>query len=140
MLNNVTHILFSLLYGSWPSNTERMRVIANISINTFDQTQDTVDNSYLKRRSTLFKALGDKNRLKLLYILSDGEKCVSELLPYFEILQPTVSVHLFSLQDHGLLKVRRHGRKRYYSLASKKILNQINNFCYQLNREIITSR
>ncbi len=73
-------------------------MIANDAINTYDQIQDILTRDDMERRSEIFKALGDKNRLKLLYILMDGEKCVSELLPFFEILQPTVSIHLLSLQ------------------------------------------
>ena len=86
----------------------------------------------LVRRSEIFKALADPNRLKLIYLLMDGEKCVSELLPYFDILQPTVSVHLLLLQEKGLLNVRRDGRKRYYSLADEKILLSIDGFCEKI--------
>ena len=86
----------------------------------------------LVRRSEIFKALSDPNRLKLIYLLMDGEKCVSELLPFFDILQPTVSVHLLLLQDIGLLNVRRDGRKRYYSLADEKILLSIDGFCEKI--------
>jgi ArsR family transcriptional regulator len=88
----------------------------------------------LERRSDIFKALSDPNRLKLIYLLMDGEKCVSELLPFFEILQPTVSVHLLHLEDIGLLKVRRNGRKRYYSLSDEKILFLIDRFCENLKK------
>jgi DNA-binding transcriptional ArsR family regulator len=91
----------------------------------------------LERRSELFKALSDPNRLKLIYLLLDGEKCVSELLPFFEILQPTVSVHLLHLENIGLLKVRRNGRKRYYSLADEKILFSIDRFCESIKKQII---
>lgn len=86
----------------------------------------------LERRSDIFKALSDPNRLKLIYLLMDGEKCVSELLPYFEILQPTVSVHLLQLQDVGLLNVRRDGRKRYYGLADERVLVFIDSFCERI--------
>ncbi|MCW4014604.1 MAG: metalloregulator ArsR/SmtB family transcription factor [Candidatus Bathyarchaeota archaeon] len=86
----------------------------------------------LDRRSMIFKALADPNRLKILYLLMDGEKCVSELLPFFEILQPTVSVHLLQLQDIGLLDVRRDGRKRLYRLADERILYEIDKFCEKI--------
>jgi DNA-binding transcriptional ArsR family regulator len=82
----------------------------------------------LDRKSIIFKALSDPNRLKLLYLLLDGEKCVSELLPFFEILQPTVSIHLLQLQEIGILNVRREGRKRLYSLADPEILIHIDRF------------
>ena len=86
----------------------------------------------LHRRSDVFKALSDPNRLKLLYLLMDGEKCVSDLLPFFDILQPTVSVHLLMLEDIGLLNVRRDGRKRYYSLADENVLLLIDKFCERI--------
>jgi len=86
----------------------------------------------LYRRSEVFKALSDPNRLKLIYLLMDGEKCVSELLPFFDILQPTVSVHLLMLENIGLLNVRRDGRKRYYSLVDKQILVIIDRFCERI--------
>lgn len=92
------------------------------------QPDSSVVDDDLCHISQVFKALSDPNRLKLMYLLMDGEKCVSELLPFFDILQPTVSVHLLSLEDSGLLNVRRKGRKRYYSLADEKILVLIDRF------------
>ncbi len=112
-------------------------MIANDAINAYDQTQDILTRDDMERRSEIFKALGDRNRLKLLYILMDGEKCVSELLPFFDILQPTVSIHLLSLQDLGFLKARRNGRRRYYSLASEEILIQLDRFFERIDRIIL---
>ena len=76
----------------------------------------------LDRISLVFKALSDPNRLKMIYLLSDGEKCVSDLLPFFNIQQPTVSIHLLQLEAIGLLKVHRNGRKRLYSLVDDDLL------------------
>ena len=69
-------------------------MIANEAINVFDQTHELITKDDLARRSEIFKALGDKNRLKLLYLLMDGEKCVSELLPFFEIYYPAFAPRL----------------------------------------------
>jgi ArsR family transcriptional regulator len=111
-------------------------VITNEAINTYEAVEATITGDGLKRHSEIFKALGDRNRLKLLYLLIDGERCVSELLPFFDILQPTVSIHLLTLQDLGLLKARRDGRRRYYSLASDDILIQLDKFCERIDRAI----
>lgn len=81
----------------------------------------------------LFKALADGNRQRLLYLLRDGERCVSELLPHFEILQPTVSTHLLMLEEQGFLKVRRDGRKRLYSVADPVIYERIDDFLKELS-------
>lgn len=81
----------------------------------------------------LFKALADGNRQRLFYLLRDGEKCVSELLPHFDILQPTVSTHLLMLEEQGFLKVRREGRKRLYSVADPRIYERIEAFLKELS-------
>ena len=118
------------------SYKERGRVIANETINTYEAVEVSVKRDDLARRSEIFKALGDPNRLKLLYLLMDGERCVSDLLPFFDILQPTVSVHLLTLRDLGLLKVRKEGRRRYYSLVSNDILIQIDRLSERVDRVI----
>lgn len=99
-----------------------------VSIHDYDiQIEDE-----LLKRSEVFKALSDPNRLKIIYLLMDGEKCVSDLLPFFDILQPTVSVHLLQLNEVGLLNVRKDGRKRYYSVADDRILLHIDRFCERI--------
>ena len=95
--------------------------------------EELLFNDELGRKSRVFKALSDPNRLRLIYLLMDGEKCVSELLPFFNILQPTVSVHLIMQQEVGFLNVRRDGRKRYYSLADDYLLLQIDRFCESIS-------
>lgn len=44
------------------------------------------------------KALGDANRLEIVQLLSDGEKCGCKILEKFEITQPTLSHHIKYLQ------------------------------------------
>jgi len=92
----------------------------------FDIETQVIDD--FNKRSEIFKSLADPNRLKILYLLIEGEKCVSDFLPFFDILQPTVSVHLLQLQESGLLNVRRDGRKRYYRLADDRLVVLINSF------------
>ena len=50
------------------------------------------------------KALGDANRLKIVKMLSDGEKCGCKLLESFEITQPTLSHHMKILCECGLVE------------------------------------
>jgi DNA-binding transcriptional ArsR family regulator len=114
-------------------NPKGFKVYTNEAVEVISYETDVLGvEDDLDRRSEVFKALADPNRLKLIYLLMDGEKCVSELLPFFKILQPTVSVHLLLLQDIGLLSVRRDGRKRYYSLADERILLLIDGFCERI--------
>ncbi|MEG0547074.1 MAG: metalloregulator ArsR/SmtB family transcription factor [Christensenellaceae bacterium] len=63
------------------------------------------------------KALGDSNRLKIVQMLSDGEKCGCKLLEAFEITQPTLSHHMRILSECGLVKTRKDGKWSHYSLS-----------------------
>ncbi|WP_390489978.1 ArsR/SmtB family transcription factor [Solibaculum mannosilyticum] len=62
------------------------------------------------------KALGDANRLKIVKMLSDGEKCGCKLLEAFEITQPTLSHHMKILCECGLVETRKEGKWSHYSL------------------------
>jgi DNA-binding transcriptional ArsR family regulator len=56
------------------------------------------------------KALGDANRLEIVKMLSDGEKCGCKLLERFEITQPTLSHHMKILMECGLVNARKDGK------------------------------
>ena len=62
------------------------------------------------------KALGDANRLEIVQMLSDGEKCGCKLLERFEITQPTLSHHMKILCETHLVTSRKEGKWVYYSL------------------------
>ena len=62
------------------------------------------------------KALSDSNRLEIVQMLSDGEKCGCKLLERFEITQPTLSYHMKTLVESGLVNDRKEGKWHYYSL------------------------
>ena len=62
------------------------------------------------------KALGDSNRLEIVRMLSDGEKCGCKLLERFEITQPTLSHHMRILVECDLVKDRKEGKWHHYSL------------------------
>ncbi len=67
----------------------------------------------------LFKALGDRNRLRILNVLLQAEGksvCVCEFQPTLGISQPTVSHHLRHLVEAGLLQREKRGTFAYYRL------------------------
>jgi len=79
-------------------------------------------------KAKVFKALGDATRLKILLFLRDGEKCVCEIVPHVDQLQPVVSRHLKILKDCGILKFRKDGNRRLYSITDPdftKVLDSI---------------
>jgi ArsR family transcriptional regulator, arsenate/arsenite/antimonite-responsive transcriptional repressor len=64
-----------------------------------------------------FKALGDPVRLQLMSMIASapaGEICVCELTPAFSLSGPTISHHLKTLRDAGLVDAERRGTWVYY--------------------------
>lgn len=68
------------------------------------------------KNSKIFKALGDSSRLKIIEMLSCGEKCACEILESFEFTQPTLSHHMKILMECGLVESRKEGKWNYYKL------------------------
>ncbi|MCB1264047.1 MAG: helix-turn-helix transcriptional regulator [Mycobacterium sp.] len=65
----------------------------------------------------MFKALGDPVRLRILSLIAShagGECCVCDIAPAFEVSQPTISHHLKTLREAGLLGCERRGTWVYY--------------------------
>ena len=65
---------------------------------------------------TISKALGDPVRLQLVDVLRKhaGKVCVCELVPLFDVSQPTVSHHLKVLREAGIVGSERVGLWAYY--------------------------
>lgn len=71
----------------------------------------------MKTEATLFKALADETRLRILVLLLDGELCVCEIIAALELPQSTISRHLAYLKNSGWVTDRRQGVWMYYRLA-----------------------
>jgi ArsR family transcriptional regulator len=75
-----------------------------------------VEREHAERMATIAKALGDPIRLQLVDVLRKhaGKVCVCELVPLFDLSQPTVSHHLNVLRAAGLVDSERRGLWAYY--------------------------
>ncbi|MBI1249835.1 metalloregulator ArsR/SmtB family transcription factor [bacterium] len=69
---------------------------------------------------TIFRALSDRTRLRILNLLRDGELCVCDLVEVLEIPQPTASRHLTCLRKVDLVLSRKEGLWLYYRLKQAK--------------------
>ena len=78
-------------------------------------------NEKYKEKAQLFKALSDPNRLMIVDMLSCGELCACVILEKFNITQPTLSHHMKTLCDCGLVTGRKQGKWMYYSLNSETV-------------------
>jgi ArsR family transcriptional regulator len=69
-----------------------------------------------EQMAAVAKALGDPVRLQLVDVLRKhaGKVCVCELVPLFDLSQPTVSHHLRVLREAGLVGSERQGLWAYY--------------------------
>ncbi|MBV8194313.1 MAG: helix-turn-helix transcriptional regulator [Candidatus Dormibacteraeota bacterium] len=75
-----------------------------------------VERQQAERMAAVAKALGDPVRLQLVDVLRKhaGAVCVCELVPLFDISQPTVSHHLKVLREAGIVGSERQGLWAYY--------------------------
>jgi len=83
-------------------------------------------------KSTVFHALADPIRLEILLFLRDGEKCVCEIVPHLNLIQPLVSRHLKILKDAGIARCRKDGTKRMYSIVDPRIYKIIDGLTPEL--------
>lgn len=71
----------------------------------------------------LFKMFSDPTRVRILYILFDGEKCVGDVAEEMEMSSAAVSHHLRMLRQGNLVKDRRQGKEVFYSLADNHVVS-----------------
>ncbi len=75
----------------------------------------------------MWKALSDDSRRHMLLLLRDKNMFPSELAKHFDMTLAGVSTHLRILRDADLVKERREGQRRLYSLNTEATL-EIKNF------------
>jgi ArsR family transcriptional regulator, arsenate/arsenite/antimonite-responsive transcriptional repressor len=75
-----------------------------------------VERQQAERMAKIAKALADPVRLQLVDVLRKhaGKVCVCELVPLFDLSQPTVSHHLKVLREAGIVDSERQGLWAYY--------------------------
>ena len=86
-----------------------------------------IDSASLERAAQLFRAMGDTPRLRILQLLQDGERCVTELVAEMNEKFPTVSQRLRVLRGEGLIARRRDGNHIYYALADRHVADLLLN-------------
>ncbi len=88
----------------------------------FSKSKSTDTN---KRLVSIFSALGDKTRFRLLTLLRKKEDiCVSELADEVGISNAGVSQQLKILEQAGLVERKRNGQKICYQISSDSEVNR----------------
>jgi ArsR family transcriptional regulator, arsenate/arsenite/antimonite-responsive transcriptional repressor len=70
----------------------------------------------MKELVSIFKALSDETRLRIVKLLEHGELCVCDLVAACDMVQPKVSFHLRVLKAAGLVRDRKQGKWMHYRL------------------------
>lgn len=76
-----------------------------------------------KTRSEIMKALAHPTRLFIVDFLSDGEKCVCEIVEQVGVDISTISKHLLVMKNAGLVEDEKRGLNVYYKLICPCIPN-----------------
>ena len=79
-----------------------------------------------KKIAAIFKAFSDENRLQILQLLQDGERCACKLLEEMQITQPTLSHHMKILCDARIVVGRKEGKWMHYSISEEGLECVIN--------------
>ena len=84
-------------------------------------SQKLIDERSLMSLSDFFKLFSDESRLKILYLLTMNEMCVSDIAATLNMNQSTVSHQLKTLRNSRIVKYRRDAKIVYYSLDDDHI-------------------
>jgi ArsR family transcriptional regulator len=87
---------------------------------------------------SIFKALGEPTRLKIVKLLADRELCVCDLEEVMQISQPRISQHLKVLKHAGLINERKEGQRSICSLNRDLLSKSIEQFEQYINQPLGT--
>ena len=78
--------------------------------------KSTTSDQSFQKLCQLFHLLSDKNRLRMVLMLAEGERNVTDICEALNLAQPTVSHHLGLLRMNGVIIPKRQGKKVIYTL------------------------
>lgn len=89
----------------------------------------------IDRMESLLNVASDFTRLKIMYVLSEGEKNVTEIVSEVGASQSLVSHQLQTLRKANLVWTRRQGTSVYYSLADEHVVKLLDLVCEHVCEE-----
>ncbi len=76
--------------------------------------------------SNFFKVLGDPTRIKMMYVMSQGEVCVQDIAQALGMTKSAISHQLRGLKERKIVKSRREGKNVFYSIDDDHVSQVIN--------------
>ena len=83
--------------------------------------ENQLEEDVLDELEALFKTFGDSTRIKILYVLHEGEMCVCDIASVLGMTQSAISHQLRVLRQMRLVKAKRAGKEVYYALADDHV-------------------
>jgi len=80
-----------------------------------------INSKEIEKISSLYKILGDKTRLKILFCLISKKCCVNEIVKDVSLSQSLISHQLKVLRQNNLVSTTKIKNKVYYALADEHI-------------------
>ena len=80
-----------------------------------------------EKYAIFMKALSDETRVKIFEMIAGGELCACKILEEFNITQPTLSYHMKTLCDSGLVNGRKDGIWMKYTV-NNDVLDALRTF------------
>jgi DNA-binding transcriptional ArsR family regulator len=82
----------------------------------------SADTTLFRLHAQFCSVFSHETRLKILWLLRDGERCVSDIASELGVTVQNVSQHLAVMRDKGAVTYRKCGQKACYSIANPKFL------------------
>lgn len=86
---------------------------------------DLPDDDTLYELADVFKSFADPTRLRILFALMNGGKCVADISKAACVSQSATSHQLRGMKQAGLVKFTRNGKQVVYSLASEDVKSML---------------
>lgn len=84
------------------------------------------DDGALEQTATVFKALADPTRVRILKTISHMQQmCECNIVPAFGLSQPTISYHLKILREAGLITSERRGQWVWHQVNQRAVLKAV---------------
>lgn len=86
--------------------------------------------------SSVFKAISDPTRRKVLQLLRKRPMTAGELAEHFDVSKPTMSVHFKVLREAGLVHAEKHGTSITYSLKMSVLEEALMGFAQAFDMDV----
>ncbi|MFH0881743.1 MAG: metalloregulator ArsR/SmtB family transcription factor [bacterium] len=80
-----------------------------------------VEQRRVELEAKLLSTLAQPTRLKILYLLRDGERCACQITPVMKEDQSVISRHLMKLKEEGILDSEKQGVTVFYWIADPRV-------------------